>query len=102
MRLGSSRTQPPILGVCLGSQLLARALGGEVRRGERPGIGFAPVEIADPTDRLVGALAPSMEARTREANLIERTDPGFRACADLVAASHPADHRLAPPTSPLD
>ncbi len=48
----------PILGICLGAQLLARALGAEVRAGVRPEIGFAPVQIHEPTDPIVGALAP--------------------------------------------
>jgi GMP synthase (glutamine-hydrolysing) len=48
----------PILSICLGAQLLARALGAEVRAGESPEIGFAPVQIHDPTDPIVGALAP--------------------------------------------
>jgi GMP synthase (glutamine-hydrolysing) len=52
------RRELPILGVCLGAQLLARALGAEVRVGERPEIGFAPVEIDDPADPIVGPLAP--------------------------------------------
>ena len=50
----------PVLGICLGAQLLARALGAEVRAGERE-IGFAPVEIHDAGDPLLGALAPSTE-----------------------------------------
>ena len=30
----------PVLGICLGSQLAARALGGSVHRGPRPEVGF--------------------------------------------------------------
>ena len=51
----------PVLGVCLGAQLLARALGAEVRAGEGPEIGYAPVEVTDPDDPLLGGLAPSAE-----------------------------------------
>src|SRR6478672_10239380 len=51
----------PLLGICLGAQLLARALGAEVRAGEGPEVGFAPVEVSDPEDPLLGALAPSTE-----------------------------------------
>ena len=48
----------PILGVCLGSQLLAAALGAEVRRGEQREIGWFPVRLgdADGEDRLLRDL----------------------------------------------
>jgi GMP synthase (glutamine-hydrolysing) len=49
----------PVLGICLGAQLLARALGADVRRGEGSEIGWAPVEILDSGDPILGALAPS-------------------------------------------
>lgn len=51
----------PVLGICLGAQLLARALGAEVRPGEGPEVGFAPVDVTDPGDPLLGGLAPRSE-----------------------------------------
>jgi GMP synthase (glutamine-hydrolysing) len=53
------RREMPVLGICLGAQLLARVLGAEVRPGEGPEIGWEPVEILDPDDPILGALAPS-------------------------------------------
>lgn len=48
----------PMLGICLGSQLIARAAGAEVAPGPRPEIGWLPVEVADPADPVLGPLAP--------------------------------------------
>lgn len=55
----AARRDMPVLGICLGAQLLARALGAEVRPGEGPELGYAPIEVLDPDDPIVGALAPS-------------------------------------------
>lgn len=55
----AARRELPVLGICLGAQLLARALGAEVKPGEGPELGYAPVEILDPDDPIVGNLAPS-------------------------------------------
>lgn len=38
----------PVLGVCFGAQMLARTLGGEVTRMERPEIGWAVLETTQP------------------------------------------------------
>ncbi|MGV8871498.1 MAG: type 1 glutamine amidotransferase [Rhodococcus sp. (in: high G+C Gram-positive bacteria)] len=38
----------PVLGVCFGGQLLARVLGGSVRKSEHPEYGFVRVETSDP------------------------------------------------------
>lgn len=51
----------PVLGVCLGSQLLARALGATVRPGDGPEIGWAPVQVGDAADPVVGPLAPAAD-----------------------------------------
>lgn len=47
----------PVLGVCLGAQLLGLALGARLHRRTAREVGFAPVEVvAD--DPVVGALGP--------------------------------------------
>jgi len=51
----------PLLGICLGAQLLARALGAEVRPGPAPELGFGEVRVSVPEDPLLGGLAPGAE-----------------------------------------
>lgn len=51
----------PLLGVCLGAQLIARALGAEIRPGRQKELGWAEVEVVDADDPLLGPLAPRSE-----------------------------------------
>ncbi len=52
------KADKPILGVCLGSQLLAATLGAQVRRGEQREIGWYPVRLSNHAkdDRLMRGL----------------------------------------------
>jgi GMP synthase (glutamine-hydrolysing) len=54
----------PLLGVCLGAQLVAEAAGSPARRARRPEIGWHVVEITKEgnSDPLLGPLAPRFEA----------------------------------------
>ncbi len=54
----------PVLGICLGSQLLASALGARVTRGARPEVGWANVELsaAAASDPILGGLPQAFPA----------------------------------------
>jgi GMP synthase (glutamine-hydrolysing) len=52
----------PLLGVCLGSQLIARAAGADVYRAAEPEVGWLPVEVAAGDDPVAAALPDRFDA----------------------------------------
>ena len=82
------RRELPVLGICLGAQLLARALGAEVRAGERPEIGFAPVAVSDPGDPVLGGLAPSTDVLHWHGDVFDLPDG-----AQSLASSERTEHQ---------
>jgi GMP synthase (glutamine-hydrolysing) len=85
----ATRRELPVLGICLGAQLLARALGAEVRPGERPEIGFAPVEVSDSADPVLGGLAPSTDVLHWHEDVFDLPD-GAQPLASSAQTEHQA------------
>jgi GMP synthase (glutamine-hydrolysing) len=83
------RRELPLLGICLGAQMLARALGAEVRVGEGPEIGFAPVAVSDPDDPVLGGLAPRSDVLHWHGDVFDLPD-GAESLASSARTEHQA------------
>jgi GMP synthase (glutamine-hydrolysing) len=72
----------PILGICLGHQIIARELGGEVESGDYGGYADVTVRILDDDDPLLGSLAPETRVWASHADEVTRVPEGFERTAD--------------------
>lgn len=77
--------QLPVLGICLGAQIIAKALGGEVAPMTKPEFGFCPVNISVPgqTDTVMAGIAWSSRQWQCHAQEITKLPEG----ASLLASS---------------
>ncbi len=67
----------PVLGICLGMQLIATELGGTVGSGEYGGYADVTVEILDDEDPLIGSLAPETRVWASHADEVKTVPDGF-------------------------
>jgi GMP synthase (glutamine-hydrolysing) len=70
----------PILGICLGHQLMALAYGGETRTGKYGGFARVDVEVIDEDDILRG-MAPSTKVWASHQDEVSRLPPDFKLLA---------------------
>jgi GMP synthase (glutamine-hydrolysing) len=71
----------PVFGICLGMQIIAAELGGEVDSGEYGGYADVTVEITDDDDPLVGQLAPETRVWASHADEVKTVPDGFERTA---------------------
>jgi GMP synthase (glutamine-hydrolysing) len=83
----------PVLGICLGMQVVADELGGEVGPGDYGGYADVTVEITDQGDPVVGSLAPETRVWASHADEVKEVPEGFvrTATSDVCGVEAMAD-----------
>ncbi len=68
----------PVMGICYGQQIMAHALGGTVRKGEKGEYGLAALEIEDSSDPLFSGLAGVQQVWMNHRDAVAALPAGFR------------------------
>jgi len=67
----------PVLGICLGMQIMATELDGKVEAGDYGGYADVDVRIVDADDPVVGSLAPETRVWASHADEVTELPTGF-------------------------
>jgi GMP synthase (glutamine-hydrolysing) len=71
----------PVFGICLGMQIIADELGGEVGSGDYGGYADVTVDVTEENDPLVGSLAPDTRVWASHADEVKTVPDGFKRTA---------------------
>ena len=75
-----NKSQKPILGICMGHQLMAHVLGGEVGKGSSAEYGVGEI-IVDEPDTLLEGMPLKFEAWVSHFDEVKKMPSGFRSLA---------------------
>ncbi|WP_267642793.1 GMP synthase subunit A [Haloarchaeobius amylolyticus] len=67
----------PVLGICLGMQIIAHELDGEVGSGDYGGYADVTVDVLDEDDPLIGSLYPETRVWASHADEVKEVPEGF-------------------------
>jgi GMP synthase (glutamine-hydrolysing) len=68
----------PVMGICYGQQIMAHALGGTVRKGDKGEYGLAALELEESSDPLFSGLAGAQQVWMNHRDAVAALPTGFR------------------------
>lgn len=76
----TSKSHKPILGICLGHQLMAHVLGGKVDKGSSAEYGVSEITVDEP-DLLLDGMPKKFQAWVSHFDEVKKMPAGFRSLA---------------------